>query len=111
MCYTLGAEKIILNYFAHSDNCTLSLSSLNDLAGEIIRRCYNGIMVHTNRDAVVVQVSNLSDVLRLEDQKIVLVNRNNFVLNNISLLNEEIPEAVRNKCMEVCAKYGEKQQM
>lgn len=109
MCYTLSAEKIILNYFAHSDNQALSLSSLNDLAGEIIRKCYNGIMVHTNRDAVAVQISSMSDVLKLEDQEITLVNRNSFVLNNISLINEDIPEAVRNKCVDVCIKYGEKQ--
>lgn len=106
MCYHLSTDRILLNYFANSKKQTITLGSLNDLAGEIIKKCYNGITVKTDRDTIGKVVSSMPDVFSMRDHTIYLVNRNSFAIKNIKLFNENMPGPVRERCIKACKDYG-----
>lgn len=105
MCYTLSAEKILLNYFAETHKGSISVDRLSDLSDKIAQACSYGILINMDRDAIGSAVSHFSDILSLEDGVISLKERDNFYIANLSIINREIPDFVREKCIEECTAF------
>lgn len=105
MCYTLSAEKILLNYFAETRKISISVDKLSDLSDKIAEACSYGILINMDRDAIGFAVSHFSDILSIEDGIISLKEQDNFYIANLNIINRDIPNFVREKCIEECTAF------
>lgn len=105
MCYTLSAEKILLNYFAESCQKSISVDRLSDLSDKIAKACSYGILIKMDRDAIGSAVSHFPDIFSLEDGVISLKEEDNFYIANLSIINRDMPAFVREKCVEECMSF------
>lgn len=108
MCYTLNAEKIILNFFAKSSRDSISFKQLNEISSKIVRECNNGVIVVLNRDSIENAVLSRSSILSINEESVELIDRNNSIVRNIDIINRNIPRSISSKCIAICEAYGKK---
>lgn len=95
MCYTLSADKILLNYFAETKETSISVDRLNQISVIVMKACEDGILTHIDRDTVRIAVDTLSDVLSFDEGVISIKKEDNLYLQNMNAVNRNIPAYVR----------------
>lgn len=105
MCYTLSAEKILLNYFAETHKASISVDRLSDLSDKIAQACSYGILINMDRDAIGAAVSHFPDIFSWEEGVISLKEQDNFYIANLSIINRDMPDFVREKCAKECLSF------
>ena len=95
MSYVLSAEKLIFNYFAKSKKERIKLSDLNEYSSKIVKSCKNGIIIQLSRDTINDAINQRPDIFEFHNEEIVLIDRENIIVKNISLVNRTIPKYIR----------------
>jgi hypothetical protein len=134
MCYTLNAEKILLNYFheaersrkknaspspidedssSHSkevlteSNRTnadrITFEALGRLSCDIVNRCENSIIVQINIHDIIEATQKWPTILEMSGSSVKL--KENASPIYIDILNQAMPELVKEKCREACEDY------
>ena len=96
MSYVLSVEKLLFNYFSKSKKERIQISELNEYSSRIVRGCKNGIIIDLNRETIDDVINQRSDVFETDNEDIVLIDRENIIINNIGLINRAIPSYIRN---------------
>jgi hypothetical protein len=107
MCYTLSAEKILLNYFAsrHQSN-KISFEEISSISCKIVKKCNNSILAKTSIDDIEDAVFNRTNVLELDGASVVLKNSNISIFEHIDIVNQAMPEFVKENCIAVFEEYA-----
>ncbi|MDR1623728.1 MAG: hypothetical protein LBS04_01995 [Tannerellaceae bacterium] len=107
MCYTLSAEKILLNYFAaEPESIEVSFEEISILSCKIVQKCNNSIITRISTEDIKDAVSQRANVFKLVGASVVLLNQNNYLFKNIDILNQAMPKFVKESCEEVCLEYA-----
>ena len=107
MCYTLGCEKVILNYFAQNrEKRMLTIHDFNKLASRIVDACDNGIIVNVNRDSIADVLLKRSSTLSMTGHVIQLLDQTEVSEYKMNIVNNTIPESIRKHCISVCESYA-----
>lgn len=102
MCYVLNAEKIMLNFFAANiDRKEISFQEISNLSCKIVKRCDNAILTRTSFDDILHAVS-VNDIFELEDTSVKLINRDDYRLLDVSIVNLNMPAYVKDSCVQAC---------
>ena len=106
MCYTLSAEKILLNYFVSNQQINkISFEEISSISCKIVKKCNNSILVKTSIDDIEDAVFNRTDVFELDGASVVLKNSNISIFEHMDIVNQAMPEFVRESCIEVFKEY------
>jgi len=106
MCYTLSAEKILLNYFAAGPKKTkISFEEIAILSCLIVKRCDNSIITRISVDDIRSAVYKRESMFQLESSSVILKNKNSNLFDKIGIYNQAMPEYVKDKCVNACHEY------
>lgn len=109
MCYTLSAEKILLNYFAaEPKSIEISFEEISRLSCRIVQKCNNSIVTRISIDDIEEAVFSRTTTFKLEGASVVLRDKGSSLFQHIDIFNQAMPELVKNHCLEVCHEYAKK---